>query len=1111
MRRVLFILLVIIGLCPILKAEELKISNARFELSYNTENNSFVLTDKVANVSKTMTAQFAVLYNANAPSPIQVSTVARENDGVTINTPQWNGNNSLFGPATGGKILIQPVAAVAIGNTITMAFTSNDKFSLVATLEMPNEGLPVLWHKITAVSVGHFSVSFYGMPEVSVSNIDEVWQPMIWIEKRFPTKPYLTPSYLCSLPLTAIRSGGSTYGIIADPASFPFMPLPNWARSQFGVAVRNDAGKAQPMLWAPIMGTASSRLQAGDTTAFTSRLFVLENSMSESHKYLANELYNFKNLDRHNALGTLNKAFDRMVDYGMSEYSRFYSQWRGCNYETDDPGAVKNTSALHPLSIAFVMDNEDIYKERALPMLEFLVSRKHYLFRYNNINTSTPEREYSLGFPPSKDNHVATQAAELTGLYNISGKKMPFLLEFAQQQKANSANKALERYWRSRYSLYKATGDDIYKNEAIEGAEKYIRERIDVLSTEPFLNNSDAPFWEYLAPKYMDLLQMYELTKEGKYLDAAYDAALRFARFLWFSPAVPDTDVRVNIGGKAPIQKTGYGTPAISVPEESVPAWRLSEIGLRAEASATAHSHRGIFMAQHAPFFLRLAAYKNDDFLRRIAKNSVIGRYTTFPGYHINTDRTTVYEKENFPYRSHKELNSTSMHYNHPWVMISLLLDYMVNDVFDKSDRRIEFPYEFVESFAQLQGHVYAQQKGVFYSYNDAILWMPKGLIETSDQELNYIAARGDKRLYIAFTNQSNHSVSSTITLNTDLLPKLTTSNFSIQVWVDNVLQTNELSMSNGEFEISVSPNGITAVCIEDLEVVANFQRRIVSNTIQGEWSNSHISLVDSSDAHSLIVDMGQELANLYVYSAAPKDSIEKLSITYKINDGEDITLTDNIYPFEFSIPLVEPVSKIEYTLTTKKVKGGTYLSKVFEHTKEAPRAVASLSGSQTIKLGQSASLQVNFTGVSPWNITYNDGDNNYTVSNISSLRYNLKVTPGKTTTYTLTEATDKQGQIMAYGNATVVVEEDGATDVEMVNGGDVMLYPNPAFRELYISNTKTEIGRVDFYTPMGYKVLSVKEPEGVINISSLKSGLYVVSIIGKNGKVVDAKTIIIE
>jgi hypothetical protein len=65
-----------------------------------------------------------------------------------------------------------------------------------------------------------------------LSEITEIWQPMIWQEKRFPDKSYMTLAYRCPLPTTLVTAQDHTFGVVADPSEFPFDPLPLAENSQ---------------------------------------------------------------------------------------------------------------------------------------------------------------------------------------------------------------------------------------------------------------------------------------------------------------------------------------------------------------------------------------------------------------------------------------------------------------------------------------------------------------------------------------------------------------------------------------------------------------------------------------------------------------------------------------------------------------------------------------------------------------------------------------------------------------------------------------------------------------------------------------------------------------
>jgi hypothetical protein len=109
------------------------------------------------------------------------------------------------------------------------------------------------------------------------------------------------------------------------------------------------------------------------------RLFAGAGDVTVAYETLARRLYGFRD-HRRNAIASLNETLDNMIDYGMSHYSWFIEELKGCAYSTDVPGAVKNVSSLNPLNLALITDDEEIFQKRAYPILEFMLSREKFLF-----------------------------------------------------------------------------------------------------------------------------------------------------------------------------------------------------------------------------------------------------------------------------------------------------------------------------------------------------------------------------------------------------------------------------------------------------------------------------------------------------------------------------------------------------------------------------------------------------------------------------------------------------------------------------------------------------------------------------------------------------------
>jgi hypothetical protein len=149
-------------------------------------------------------------------------------------------------------------------------------------------------------------------------------------------------------------------------------------------------------------------------------------------------------------------------EYGLGACSRFNSDQRGCSYDTDVPGAVKNVSALHPLGIALVTDDERIYAERARPIMEFLLSHEDMLFCTNPaMKIQNPGR-------------------------------------------------------------------------LMDGADAYIAAR--VLKEDTSFERYPAFFWTQPAPDFVKLCDLYEETREWRYIQAAEIAARRAIFMADFAP-----------------------------------------------------------------------------------------------------------------------------------------------------------------------------------------------------------------------------------------------------------------------------------------------------------------------------------------------------------------------------------------------------------------------------------------------------------------------------------------------------------------------------------------------------------------------------------------------
>ncbi len=831
------------------------------------------------------------------------ATVQHVEDGFDPTVDRGYGKGRTANLFAAGRLTsLRAAGGRADAGKITWNFPADENVTVQAELDLPPDGTaPRLRLRTTVKTDGWYSFGYLGAPPTPAGEVEELWQPLIYNERRLPHESFLEAGYRCPLPTTLVTRGGVTTGVLADPAEYPFQPLPNFANSRFGVALRNARGLAQPMLFAPLLGGAGSQMKAGESREFVMRLVVAKAGLSATYERIARSLYGFADV-RHNALGSLNATFEAMLEFGLTDYAKFNADLRGFAYDTDVPGAVKNVSALHPLGLALVTDRAEIYTRLARPLMEFFVSRERFLF------TTDPKVKGQSA--SSQLGGLGAPLTEYANLYAMSGARTPFFRTaaeglFGRDRVLNLEGKIRGDNWSNALALYRATGERRWLDHAVKDADAYLQRRVAVRPGNYADSDSRGLFfWTAFVPQWIELFELYEETKLPRFLEAAHAGARAYAQFVWLAPRIPDGDVRVHEDGLAPAYRNGPRFPRIKAAPETVPAWRTSEIGLTSESAPTSKGARGLFLACYAPWMLRVATLTNDAFLHDIARSAIIGRYTSFPGYHLNTARNTAYEKPDFARRGKDELNSaTSIHYNHIWPHIALLLDYLVADAFAKSRGAIDFPARYAEGYGYLQQRVFGDRPGRVYDESGLYLWMPRGVVTVENPELNFVAARGASTFALVLTNQSKSAVRTTVTLARDHFAAVPGANAKVVVWENN-RRDREMSLpADARLAVNVAAEGITTLIVTGVAPRVAFQDQILGRA--APLPAESVCDLGWRGARGVALAFGAgELTSAYVYVPDKERTVTKCTVHYRQGAGAFHTVADASYPFDFTLPV---------------------------------------------------------------------------------------------------------------------------------------------------------------------------------------------------------------
>jgi hypothetical protein len=853
---------------------------------------------------------------------------------------------------------VKAVAGSLRDGVIRWEFPALSIGRLEAEMNLPADSDPRISFRFAPASPGWYSIGYTGSPEVPAADIEWVWQPLVWQERRFPSLSFLSIERMCSLPAAIVSSGGATVAVAADAGEIPFR-IPTFRDSRFGVLVRSREGRAQPALFAPVLGGPGKNVtrmdlndpwrygaypppdspdgpgsyrKAGEPLSFRLRVTVQQGDWYATFRHIAAQLYRFHDY-RENVGGSLNDTLENMVAFAMDDvYGGWVEDLKGFDYTTDVRGTVKNVSALHPLSVALLTDNREIFRRRALPIVEYLMSREKYLF------------SVATGIEHQNPSHFmrgpAAEVSELAALYLMSGGRSTVLRHYAEA--LNGKPRALNlmmvsegRSWQNELALYRMTGDRGHLDEARSGADRYLRERIDRVPTD-FADvhvEQGGQFWTDFTPKWIDLFELYEETRDTRYLEAAAAGAREYATLSWFQPSIPDADIVVNRHGQVGVHTGMAGereTKPMQVAEQTVPAWQVSQIGLVPEASTTYGGNPAVFLAHHAAYMLRIGVAVHDPFLSAVARSAIVGRYTNFPGYDINGEYTNVYARPDYPLRPFSELTYNQIYYNHVWPQIALLFDYLISDVDVRSGGQIRFPSRYAQGYAYLQSKVYGDRPGSFYGNEGVRLWMPAKLLRIDDLQINYLSGYDGNALYIALSNQSKRPVTARIRVNPNLAPYTITRDYNVRTW-SGVRAGAATKMHAGEIEVAVPPSGLSAIAIDGVRVAPLFQREVSQGTAPLSEQSYAESATPLGKVTGMLLAFGGSNNSAYVWLEATEQQIQSARLHYRLNETGWKVLEDSRYPYEFSLPAGAGARTFSYWLEATRTDGSAVKSDTVE------------------------------------------------------------------------------------------------------------------------------------------------------------------------------------
>lgn len=774
-----------------------------------------------------------------------------------------------------------------------------------------------------AKDAGYYSFVLSAFQDVTEQELKNVQLPPMFNYKRLPAEPIMVPGAMTPQPMAIVEIGQNnkqlSFFVTGSVNDFPL----DWGKdntSRIGFSLKNAFNKVQPVAFAPVLGLDDSKLLAGQSLKRTFNLGAVPDNWNGALDYISNAIYQVKDYRSQDSSSLTNAAFN-MIDLIRNEDASGWNPELKGFYDIEaDPKIAPTVAQSAPLAVisaAIMGRDEALYLSRALPTIEYTLSRS--AFRWAKAAGAPYNlKEASLVLDPYKN--VQFNTAYFEALNQLLEQKNPWLVQVGmpdQQPRKLSGYSVNLPAWTQELAAYRLTKDKQWLDKAVLHAKEFVEKEVygqktQLLTAQPFYNTSFYPYW-------WDLMDLYEINKDKTFLEAAKYSSFFTMAGIRSYPMVQNKPQLIHEGGQyegntnlwwKDGKKFRLGFPRIEgdVTEKEVPESLISPVGLGLEQPITFFlpnkNVRHIFMSTWAPHLLRLFAESNKDIFEIYARNSIIGRFSNYPGYYA-TGFTDLTYRADYPYKG-PDINS--IYYHHISPHLAFTLDFLVTEAIQRSKGNITFPWGKQEGFVWFNNRIYGAGKGTIFDDNRVKLWLKKGLVTIDNPAINYITGISEDRFWLVLLNEEQQEQQLEIGLDLD---QLAVKNTGVKFYKDAAAKPENIALSGKKMKAVIAGKGLTAYSFPLAKPVAEKVLSPVKNGMQeinigAPWGKLHAFRIRSP--------FGWD--SIYAYlSTAPLAGAEA---EMELN-GDSSSIVKRVgYPFEWSFSRIDPEKPAAISLKLK-------------------------------------------------------------------------------------------------------------------------------------------------------------------------------------------------
>ncbi|UFU02863.1 NEW3 domain-containing protein [Ruania suaedae] len=722
----------------------------------------------------------------------------------------------------------------------------------------------------------------------------------------------------------SLREAGNerplTWGVFAPAHDLAFeheRHNQRWNQA-FGMSLRNDDRGVQPVMYAPQAGERAE-LDPGDAISTMFGVVARSEPLTRTFEYLAREQYGLTDY-RENVFDTsLTQTAFNIIDLiqtsePSTEAGGFVaspSGWWDRAKSFVDPefdNTTKTTTAGALLGAALLTRDHSLYADRARPMMEFHVSREDHAWSPIPGTMTTGSRSYT------EIGHVPRGLSAVAAMWHQTRGTAPGLYALALRE-ANDLDATGATPMTNPLMAWKLTGDRAHLARLRAEARRYVRQWM----PEPYSTNEpDNVFQYYYSKAWTEILLAYEETGDRELLEAAHVEARRFVTQTQVRPVpsgdvtVPTDDIILNQFNRWDGGRGVYDYPRTEVEDDDVPAWVVATSGLTFEQLSTykidgPHPGGGFsLIPMWAPYLLRLASLCDDDLLRDVAHNLVVGRWTNYPGYY-NRQHIATHMKPDFPHEGPSGISA--VYYNHIPAQLALTLHYLFEEVRHRSRGEIDFPGQFESNYVFFRFNTYGHEPGVVYG--DTGVWpvLEPGTVTLDNAQINWVGGQSSDAYHLVLLNESQSEEEVTVRFGGRLegtrVGRGVLRPRRGRIRADGAKSSRPVVIRNDSLTVDLTARGMAVITLEDVSdgLIHYAPERVDYRGRMGY----HFDEENERGVVRAMLIPRPDFSGYDAYVQIATTSVAELD--YRIGEGESHRVVPANYPNEWTV-FVEPMAE---------------------------------------------------------------------------------------------------------------------------------------------------------------------------------------------------------